>query len=102
MTGNLDGPHTDPEREAKAMSPGTVIRGARRLRLRLSIRGLMGLVALGGLLAHFVVLPMRERALKAGCLENLKAIGVALHAYHAAYGCFPPAYVADAQGRPVH
>ena len=32
----------------------------------------------------------------------MKQIGVALHNYHDAHGCFPPAYIADANGRPMH
>lgn len=33
---------------------------------------------------------------------NLQTIGLALHAYHNANGCFPPAYLADAGGQPMH
>lgn len=36
------------------------------------------------------------------CKSHLKQIGLALHNYHAEYGSFPPAYVADANGRPMH
>jgi hypothetical protein len=38
----------------------------------------------------------------AHCRQNLKLISVALQSYHAAYGSFPPAYVADANGKPMH
>ena len=36
------------------------------------------------------------------CKNNLKQLGLALQAYHEQYGCFPPAYVADENGRPMH
>ena len=36
------------------------------------------------------------------CANNLKQIALALHNYHGAHGCFPPAYIADENGRPMH
>jgi hypothetical protein len=36
------------------------------------------------------------------CCGHLKAIGCALHQYHETYKCFPPAFVADKDGRPMH
>lgn len=36
------------------------------------------------------------------CQHNLKQVGLALHNYHDDYGCFPPAYIADETGRPMH
>lgn len=44
----------------------------------------------------------RESAKRAKCKNNLKQIGMALLNYQSRYGAFPPAYVADASGRPVH
>ena len=36
------------------------------------------------------------------CNNNLKQIGLALQNYADVYGCFPPAYVTDAAGKPIH
>jgi prepilin-type processing-associated H-X9-DG protein len=44
----------------------------------------------------------REAARRSQCLCNLCSIKLALHNYHDQYGTLPPAYIADAQGRPMH
>ena len=36
------------------------------------------------------------------CTNNLKQIGLAMHNYAQAYKCFPPAYIADKNGKPMH
>jgi prepilin-type processing-associated H-X9-DG protein len=36
------------------------------------------------------------------CQHNLRAIGLAMNSYHAAYGSFPPAFIADENGHPIH
>lgn len=36
------------------------------------------------------------------CKNNLRQIGLALYTYHEVYDTFPPAYVADENGRPMH
>jgi hypothetical protein len=53
----------------------------------------------------FLVAPPTRRQPSYGelaCLGNLKQIGLALHVYHDDFGCFPPAYVADEFGQPIH
>ncbi len=44
----------------------------------------------------------REAARRANCLNNMKQIGLAMHNYHSAHDCFPPAYIADEDGNPKH
>ncbi len=44
----------------------------------------------------------REAGRKTQCRSNLSQIGMALHNYNARFGCFPPAYLADADGKPMH
>jgi hypothetical protein len=77
-------------------------------RLRFTVRHLMGTVALFAVIYGVFVGSLRVReevrraANAAGCSSRLKQIALALQSYHEAYGCFPPAYLADSRGRPVH
>jgi hypothetical protein len=64
----------------------------------------LGLCCLGGPVMVALVLPgvqaAREAARRAGCTNNLKQIGLALHNYHDRHKCFPPAVIADEAGNP--
>jgi len=44
----------------------------------------------------------REAARRTQCKNNLKQIGLALHNYADANGTFPPAFIADETGKPMH
>ncbi len=63
------------------------------------ILGLLGIMtaSLGPL-----VQGAREGARRTSCNCNLKGLGLALHNYHNANGCFPPAYLTDDKGHPMH
>jgi hypothetical protein len=59
---------------------------------------IVGLSLLAFLLVPTIKSP-REDGPRNACLNNLHNLGLALANYHAAHGCYPPAYLADTQGR---
>jgi hypothetical protein len=65
---------------------------------------MVGVLVVGGGIGVLVrgVHQAREAARDAQCVSNLKQIGLALLNYREVYGCFPPAYIADADGKPMH
>ncbi len=70
--------------------------------LRLTTLMVWVLVA-GGLLGSLVRAVDRAReAARASQCFCIKQIAIALYLYHDTYGSFPPAYVADATGKPMH
>ncbi len=64
------------------------------------------LIALGGLsvAASFFLIrrESHEDVLRMLCTKNLRQLSLALHNYHDRHGHFPPPYVADANGKPMH
>jgi len=55
-----------------------------------------------GLLSLPAISCVREAARRMQCTSNIKQIVIALHNYHQTFECFPPAYVADKNGKPMH
>jgi type II secretory pathway pseudopilin PulG len=67
--------------------------------------GVFVMLICGGVLAALMlpaVQSAREAARRTQCKNNLKQIALALHNYHDTYGVFPPAYIADETGKPMH
>jgi hypothetical protein len=60
------------------------------------------LLALGMALLRPAVQMARSASWQSECGGNLERIGLALQQYHDHHGTFPPAYLADAQGKPMH
>jgi prepilin-type processing-associated H-X9-DG protein len=64
-----------------------------------------GVVLLVGFLILIVLPPVSDTgrpARRTECKNHLKQLALAMHNYHDKYGSFPPAYIADKSGRPMH
>jgi len=69
------------------------------------IASLLGAGILVGLLFALVfpaISAARQSAQKTQSANNMKLIATAMQSYEADHGCFPPAYVADENGKPMH
>jgi prepilin-type processing-associated H-X9-DG protein len=77
------------------------LRGTRSRSLMEALGATSVLFCLCGLMLP-VVDDTRGAARRMQCSNHLKMISLALHNYHAVYSSFPPAYIADADGRPMH
>jgi prepilin-type processing-associated H-X9-DG protein len=74
-----------------------------------TIFGIAAVLAIAGVvfvMHWFWAWPVGARARDAECIalctDNLRRIAVAMRDYEAAQGSFPPAYVADKQGKPLY
>jgi prepilin-type processing-associated H-X9-DG protein len=63
---------------------------------------LIDVVAVGIGLLLPAVQAAREAARRINCQSNLTHIATAMQCYSSKYGCFPPAFVADKNGKPMH
>jgi hypothetical protein len=85
---------------SEATSPRPPVR--RRFSLLLTAcTGVAALVVVGYWLT-IAIRDAREAARRSNCKGELSQINLALFNYREVYGCFPPAYVADSTGRPMH
>jgi hypothetical protein len=75
-------------------------------RERWAIRTAVAALVVSPIGGFFLLLPMvttpHEGPRRSQCRNHLRQIGLALHNYHDKYGCLPPAYIADKNGRPLH
>ncbi len=65
----------------------------------------VGFFVCGGVLVALLlpaVQAAREAARRAQCSNNMKQIALAFHNYHDTYKTFPPAYIPDEDGKPMH
>jgi hypothetical protein len=70
---------------------------------KLAVAGVGIAVLLGlAILLWRAVYLAREAALEAQSKCPLNQLQLALHNYHYQYGCFPPAYLTDGEGTPMH
>jgi prepilin-type processing-associated H-X9-DG protein len=98
-------PPLEGMQQAAAATPAPP--AASRSALPWVIAALAGVVALCCIcMAPALLLPAvqaaREAERRAQCQNNLREIGIALHNYHIDHGCFPPAYIPDQDGTPLH
>jgi prepilin-type processing-associated H-X9-DG protein len=92
------------------LSPGGVVPAPSRITTTAVI--VIAAVVLGvavlaaGIVAAFLLPRVSPGALesehRARCVSNLQQIALAMQQYEAANGCFPPAYIADKHGKPMH
>jgi len=63
---------------------------------------LLFLAVMGGYLLLPQCIEYRSDNNNMRCKNNLKQLMLAVHNYHDTYKCFPPAYLPDEEGRPLH
>lgn len=79
-----------------------ILIGARWNDVRWVVSGVIGLILCVVLALLPAIIDPRSVAQKASCQNNLRWIALALSQYHDSHGSYPPAYIADADGVPMH
>ncbi len=84
-----------------APSPGTQRRWiSRDLQIDLGI--FFGIILVMGVLLLPLIQSGHTPSYRSMCKSDMRQLGVALAVYHDTFGCFPPAYIADQNGVPMH
>ncbi|MEX0978189.1 MAG: DUF1559 domain-containing protein [Pirellulales bacterium] len=87
-----------PQPQKSGSSPAVII-------IIIVVGGFFFLLFCGGIMVALLLPAIqgaREAARRNVCNNHMKQIGVALQSYHDVHKTFPPAYIADANGRPMH
>lgn len=63
---------------------------------------MLAVLLLLGLMLYPAMQKAREASRRSECKGDIYFLRFALQNYHETYGCFPPPYIADAHGRPMH
>ncbi len=92
----------DPDSSPSAGSPGqSPAAGLSVLATVLLAVGLIfGILAAAGLV--FLGLEARQAARRSHCISHMRQMTLALHNYYDVYHTFPPSYIPDKDGRPMH
>lgn len=70
--------------------------------VQFSLLTLLAVMLVAGVLFGIVGSAIQRKHKERLRRENLKEIALAIHNYHDVHRCFPPAYVSDPDGKPMH
>lgn len=103
-TVTIPGTPTQPFAASTPLPPRGSSSSAPILLIVLGCGGMMVLLGIPILIALLLpaVQAAREAARRTQCNNNLKQIGLALQSYADVHKAFPPAYIADENGKPMH
>ena len=99
MSGPVDTSASQPDTDGSSSESRPFQFSLRQLLLWVAIFAFIcGIMASLGKAVHRA----RESARHSCCQNSLKGIALGLASYHQVYGCFPPAYLCDENGKPAH
>lgn len=84
------------------MSVATIENAPRPKRWQFSLKTLLIVMLVASAVFGLVGRMYHEARIESWRVNNLRQIGIALYNYHDVWGCLPPAYLADSNGRPMH